>query len=80
MTFTPEAVKMPGILTGGGQKALCSVSALRVTLLGTRLFKNCRYSVDWVATPLPHGDYELSVEGMIVNMCYSERGWRPTEV
>src|ERR1017187_4653201 len=80
MTCTRESVKIAGVLTGGGRKAFCTVSALRVALSGTRLFKNCRYSIDWVAIPLPHGDYELSVEGMIVNMCYSELGWRATEV
>jgi hypothetical protein len=80
MTCTREPVKMSGVLNGGGRKAYCAVSALRVALSGTRLFKNCRYSIDWVAIPLPHGDYELSVEGMIVNMCYSELGWRATEV
>lgn len=80
MTFAREPVKMSGVLTGGGQKAFCSVSALRVILLGTRLFKDCRYSIAWVSIPLPHGDYKLSVEGMIVNMCYSDRGWRAAEV
>ena len=80
MTYTREPVKMSGVLNGGGQKAHCSVSALRVTLLGTKLFKNCQYSIDWVAIPLPHGDYELSVEGIIVKMCFSERGWRTAEV
>jgi hypothetical protein len=80
MTFTREPVKMSGILNGRGRKAYCSVSALRVALSGTRLFKNCRYSVDWVSTPLPYGDYKLSVEGMIVNMCFSERGWQATAV
>ena len=76
MAFTREQVKMPGVLTGGGRRAFCNVSALRVTLSGTRLFKDCQYSIDWLATSLPHSDYKLSVEGVIVNMCYSERGWR----
>ena len=80
MTCTREPVKMSGVLNGGGRKAYCVVSALRVTLSGTRLFKDCRYSIDWVAILLPHGNYELSVEGMIVNMCYSEFGWRATAV
>jgi hypothetical protein len=79
MTCTREPVKMPGVLSGGGRKVFCSVSALRVSLVGRRLFKNCRYSIDWLAAPLPHGDYKLSVEGMIVNMCFSERGWRTTD-
>ena len=75
MTFTREPVKMSGVLTSGEQKALCSVSALRVKLLGTKLFKNCRYSIDCVAIPPPHGDYKLSVEGTIVNIRFSKSGW-----
>lgn len=80
MTFSRVEVKMPGVLTVGGRKVHCAVSALRVALSGTRLFKDCRYSIDWVATPLPHGDYKLSVEGVTVNMRYSERGWRASEI
>ena len=44
MTFTREPIKMSGALTGGRRRVFCTVSALRVTLCGTRLFKDCQYS------------------------------------
>lgn len=78
MAFTRVPVRMPGILTGGGFKVYCSVSAVRVTLSGTGLFKDCRYCIDWVAISLPAGNYKLSIEGMTVNMCYSEHRWQAT--
>jgi hypothetical protein len=67
---------MSGVLTGVGRRAFCTVSALRVTLSGTKLFKDCQYSIEWLASSLPYGDYKLSVEGMIVPMRHSERGWQ----
>jgi hypothetical protein len=76
MTFTREHVRMSGILRGGGRVANCMVSAMRVTLSGTRLFKDCMYSVDWVSRSLPDGDYKLSVDGMAVYMRYSKGCWR----
>jgi hypothetical protein len=71
---------MSGILSGNMQTAFCTVSALRVSLLGTRLFKNCLYSIVWVAKPLPDGDYKLSVEGKTVDMRYYKGRWQETRI
>ena len=76
MTCTRESVKIAGVLTGGGRKAFCTVSALRVALSGTRLFKNCRYSIEWTANTLPDGDYELLAEGDCVNMRCTNGTWQ----
>jgi hypothetical protein len=54
------------------------VSAVRVALSGTRLFKNCRYSILWVAKPLPDGKYLLSVDGDTVPMRLSSGDWQMT--
>jgi hypothetical protein len=51
------------------------VSALRVTLQGTRLFKDCQYSIEWLSRSLPNGDYSLSFDGKIIGMRLSKEGW-----
>lgn len=71
---------MSGILSGNMQTTLCTVSALRVSLPGTRLFKNCLYSIVWVAKPLPDGDYRLTVEGKILDMRLYKGGWKETRI
>ncbi len=68
MTFTI----LQGVLSRGGQKAYCTVSALRVCLLEKRLSRNCLYSVQWVAKPLADGDYDLLVDGKTIGMRYSK--------
>lgn len=70
---------MSGVLRGNKQSAKCMVSAVRVTLDGTRLFKDCRYSVEWLSEPLPKGDYKLSFCGMIIGMRLSKEGWSTIE-
>ena len=62
MSFTRETVRMSGTLRGSGQMAECMVSALRVTLEGTRLFKDCQLSIDWVSQNLSDGEYKLSFD------------------
>lgn len=66
---------MLGTLCGNNEKAECTVSAVRVTLSGTRLFKDCQYVVEWVSKTLPLGTYRLSVEGKIIDMRYFKDGW-----
>jgi hypothetical protein len=80
MPCTQEPVRMSGILSGNMQTAFCTVSALRVSLSGTRLFKNCLHSIVWVAKPLPDGDYKLSVEGEHLDMRLCKGGWQETRV
>ena len=80
MPCTQEPVRMSGILSGNMQTALCTVSALRVTLPGTRLFKDCLYSIVWVAKPLPDGDYRLSVEGKTLDMRFYKGGWKEARI
>jgi hypothetical protein len=76
MPFTRDPVRMSGVLRGNNERAECTVSAVRVTLEGTRLTKDCMYSIDWVSALLPLGNYKLSVEGKIVEMLHSKDGWR----
>ena len=52
------------------------VSALRVTLEGTRLFKDCQFSVDWVSKHLPDGNYSLAFDDKIFYVNFSRGGWR----
>jgi hypothetical protein len=66
MTFTREPVRMLGTLRGNNETAECMVSAVRVTLSGTRLFKDCQYVVEWVSKTLPLGTYRLAMEGKII--------------
>ena len=75
MTFTRDPVRMSGTLHGSSQKADCTLSAVRVTLSGTRLYKDCEYVVEWVSKALPLGTYRLTVEGKIVDMFHSKDGW-----
>jgi hypothetical protein len=79
MTFIRESVILQGVLSRGSQKANCTVSALRVSLLEKRLSKNCLYSVQWVGKPLPEGDYQLLVEGKTIGMRYLKGQWQTTE-
>ena len=80
MTFIRESVILQGVLRRGNQKAYCTVSALNVCLLEKRLSKNCLYSVQWVAKPLPDGDYHLLVDGKTIGVRYLKGQWQTTEV
>lgn len=78
MTFMREPIRMSGTLRGQGQTAQCMVSATRVSLLGTRLSKNCEYAIEWVSRALPLGNYKLAFEGTTVDMRLSIKGWQAT--
>jgi hypothetical protein len=67
---------MSGVLQGFGETAKCMVSALRVTLEGTRLFKDCQFSIEWVSRPLPEGNYRLQFDDKTIQMNFSKDGWR----
>ena len=66
---------MSGLLRGNGEIAKCRVSALRITLSGTKLHIDCQYAIEWVSESLQEGVYELSVEGKTFEMRYSKDGW-----
>ena len=57
---------MSGVLCGKGESARCNVSALRVTLSGTKLHIDCQHVIEWVSQSLPEGVYELSIEGKTI--------------
>jgi hypothetical protein len=63
---TRERVTMSGVLCGKGESARCNVSALRVTLSGTKLHIDCQHVIEWVSQSLPEGVYELSIEGKTI--------------
>jgi hypothetical protein len=67
---------MSGILFGKGENARCRVSALRITLFGTKLHIDCQHVIEWVSQSVPEGIYDLSIEGKTIEMRYSEDGWR----
>ena len=79
MAFARESMAWSGTLRGGGQTANCTVSALRVTLMGTRIFKDCLYTVLWVSESMPDGDCKLSIDDKTIAMSHSKRGWHATE-
>jgi hypothetical protein len=77
MSYTREPIRMSGVLRGSnGLSTTCMVSALRVTLQGTRLFKDCQLSIVWLSRSLPDGEYRLSFDGNITGMRLSKEGWR----
>jgi hypothetical protein len=78
MSFKRESIRMTATLCGEGQKAQCMVSATKVTLLGTRLTKNCEYVIEWVSRILPEGNYTLAFEGRTIDMRLSSDGWQAT--
>src|ERR1022692_844660 len=61
---------------GKGESAKCNVSALRVTLFGSKLHIDCQHVIEWVSEPLPEGVYELSIEGKAITMRHSKDGWQ----
>jgi hypothetical protein len=67
---------MSGVLCGKGESARCNVSALRVTLSGTKLHIDCQHVIEWVSESLPEGVYKLSIEDKVIEMRYSKVGWR----
>ena len=67
---------MSGILFGKGENARCRVSALRITLFGTKLHIDCQHVIEWVSQSVPEGIYDLSIDGKTIEMRYSEDGWR----
>ena len=76
MDTTRERVTMSGVRCGEGEVAACSVSALRVTLSGTKLHIDCQHVIERVSQSLPEGLYELSIEGETIEMRLSKDGWR----
>ena len=66
---------MSGVLCGKGESARCNVSALRVTLSGTKLHIDCQHVIEWVSESLSEGVYELSIEDKTIEMRYSKDGW-----
>lgn len=76
MTSTRERVTMSGVLCGKGEIAKCRVSALRVTLSGTKLHIDCQHAIEWVSQVVPEGNYELSIEGKTIEMRYTKDGWQ----
>ena len=71
---------MSGVCLGKGGSARCRVSALRVTLFGTKLHIDCQHVIEWVSQSIPEGMYELSIEGKTFEMRYSEDGWQAVQV
>ena len=67
---------MSGILFGKGENARCRVSALRITLFGTKLHIDCQHVIEWVSQPLPEGVFELLIEGKAIEMRHSKDGWQ----
>jgi hypothetical protein len=67
---------MSGVLRGKGESANCNVSALRVTLFGTKLHIDCQHVIEWVSQPLPEGVFELLIEGKAIEMRHSKDGWQ----
>jgi len=76
MAFIRELVRVSGHLRGSDQSAKCTVSATRVTLLGTKLSMHCNIVIERVSELLPEGDYRLVVEGQTVAMRHSKTGWQ----
>lgn len=76
MDSTRERVTMTGVLRGKGEIAKCRVSALRVTLSGTKLHIDCQHVIEWVSQSLPDGNYELSIEGKVIEMRLSNYRWQ----
>jgi hypothetical protein len=56
------------------------VTAMRVTLIGTRLTKDCGYAIEWVSKAMPEGDYSLSIEGKTIKVHHSKGAWGVTQV
>ena len=80
MAFTRDPVRMSGTLRGSGLTAQCMMTALRVTLAGTRLFKDCQLSIEWISKPLPEGNYSLTFEDKTIQMHYSQGAWKAIAV
>ena len=80
MAYRREPIRMSGVLRGNGVTAMCMVSALRVSLEGTRLFKDCQLSVEWVSKHLPDGNYSLAIDDKILNVSFTKGGWRMVAV
>ena len=80
MAFTRDPIRMSGILRGSGETAQCMMTALRVTLAGTRLSKYCQFSIEWISKPLPDGNYSLTFDDKTIQMCYSQGRWRAITV
>jgi hypothetical protein len=47
-----------------------------VTLFGTKLHIDCQHVIEWVSQSLPHGKYELLIDGKAFEMRRSEVGWQ----
>lgn len=76
MNSTRERVTVSGVLCGNGEIAKCRVSALRVTLIGTKLHIDCQHVIEWVSQSLPEGSYGLSIEGKTIEMRLLKNRWQ----
>ena len=75
MASTRKLVSFPGVLTGQGQQATCTVSAVQVTLGGTNESAYTDYSVSNVSQMLPDGDYELFANGNKSRVRLKDEAW-----
>ena len=63
MASRKEIVRLPGILSGQGHEATCTIEALQVTLPGGGASALARQKVVNVSKTLPEGVYQLSING-----------------
>jgi hypothetical protein len=76
MPFMREPIRVQGVLSGQGEKANCMVSAVKVTLEGTRLSRDCGISITWTSAPLPEGNYTLTFDDKTIPMNFSQGTWK----
>jgi hypothetical protein len=75
MASTRKSVSFPGVLTGQGLQATCTVSAVEVTLGGTGESAYTDHSIGNVSKLLPDGDYELLANGEKSQIRLKDGSW-----
>jgi len=63
MASKREIVRLPGILSGQGHEATCTIEAVQVTLPGGGASALARQKIVSVSKTLPEGVYQLSING-----------------
>jgi len=73
MDLMQERVNFPGILSGQGHEANCTVWATKVFLGSDFTYTN--YSIEDVSKTLPVGEYQLSANEQVITVLHCNGHW-----
>lgn len=75
MASIKESVELSARLRGMGRDLVCSVTAIKETLLGTNLYEYTRPMIFGLCEDMPNGRYQLEFDGRVIPLRRHDRAW-----